>query len=88
MPDKYSLICKKVKPHEIKNNLLFKQRSLLSMTVILIYDGRFIHFSGEKNLELFRRRKDLLDTFLSTGAISLIQHDKSLTSSLVIFAVE
>ena len=65
MPDKYSLICKKVKPHEIKNNLLFKQRSLLSMTVILIYDGRFIHFSGEKNLELFRRRKDLLDTFLS-----------------------
>jgi hypothetical protein len=33
----------------------------------------------EKKLELFRRQKDLLDTFLSTGAISQAQHDKSLT---------
>ena len=32
----------------------------------------------EKNLDLFRRQKDLLDTFLSTGAISQAQHDKSL----------
>ena len=32
----------------------------------------------EKNLELFRRQKALLDTFLSTGAISRDQHDKSL----------
>ena len=32
----------------------------------------------EKKLELFRRQKELLDTFLSTGAISLAQHDKSL----------
>lgn len=32
----------------------------------------------EKKLELFRRQKDLLDTFLSTGAISQSQHDKSL----------
>lgn len=32
----------------------------------------------EKKLELFRRQKDLLDTFLSTGAISQAQHDKSL----------
>ena len=31
-----------------------------------------------KKLELFRRQKELLDTFLSTGAISLAQHDKSL----------
>lgn len=32
-----------------------------------------------KKLELFRRQKDLLDTFLSTGAISQAQHDKSLS---------
>ena len=32
----------------------------------------------EKNLDLFRRQKALLDTFLSTGAISQAQHDKSL----------
>ena len=32
----------------------------------------------EKNLVLFRRQKALLDTFLSTGAISQAQHDKSL----------
>ena len=31
-----------------------------------------------KKIELFRRQKDLLDTFLSTGAISQAQHDKSL----------
>ena len=34
---------------------------------------------AEKKLELFRRQKDLLDTFLATGAISQAQHDKSLT---------
>ena len=33
---------------------------------------------AEKKLELFRRQKDLLDTFLATGAISQSQHDKSL----------
>ncbi len=33
---------------------------------------------AEKKLELFRRQKELLDTFLSTGAISQTQHDKSL----------
>ena len=32
----------------------------------------------EKNLVLFRRQKDMLDTFLATGAISQAQHDKSL----------
>ena len=34
---------------------------------------------AEKKLELFRRQKDLLDTFLATGAISQAQHDKSLS---------
>ena len=34
--------------------------------------------SAEKKLELFRRQKELLDTFLSTGAIDQVQHDKSL----------
>ena len=33
---------------------------------------------AEKKLELFRRQKDLLDTFLATEAISQAQHDKSL----------
>ena len=33
---------------------------------------------AEKMLELFRRQKELLDTFLSTGAIDQAQHDKSL----------
>ena len=32
----------------------------------------------ERKLELFHRQKVLLDTFLSTGAISQVQHDKSL----------
>ena len=32
----------------------------------------------EKQQELFRRQKDLLDTFLATGAISQSQHDKRL----------
>lgn len=32
----------------------------------------------KKKLELFHRQKDLLDTFLATGAISQAQHDKSL----------
>ena len=33
---------------------------------------------SRRNLDLFRRQKALLDTFLSTGAISQAQHDKSL----------
>lgn len=33
---------------------------------------------AEKKLELFRRQKELLDTFLATGAISQSQHGKSL----------
>ena len=33
---------------------------------------------AEKKQELFRRQKDLVDTFLATGAISQAQHDKSL----------
>ena len=34
---------------------------------------------AEKKQELFRRQKDLLDTFPATGAISQSQHDKSLS---------
>ena len=33
---------------------------------------------AEKKRELFRRQKELLATFLATGAISQAQHDKSL----------
>ena len=33
---------------------------------------------AEKKQELFLRQKELLDTFLSTGAIDQAQHDKSL----------
>ena len=33
---------------------------------------------AEKKLELFRRQKELLDTFISTGAIDQAQYDKSL----------
>ena len=32
----------------------------------------------EKELELFRHQKELLDTFLSTRVINQAQHDKSL----------
>lgn len=34
--------------------------------------------AAEKKLELFRKQKALLDTFLSSGAISQAQHDYSL----------
>ena len=34
---------------------------------------------AEKKQELFRRQKDLLDTFPATGTISQSQHDKSLS---------
>ena len=33
---------------------------------------------AEKNLELFRRQKALLETFLAAGAITQAQHDRSL----------
>ena len=33
---------------------------------------------AEKKRELFRRQKELLATFLATGAISRAQHDRSL----------
>ena len=33
---------------------------------------------AEKKLELFRRQKELLDTFISTGVIDQAQYDKSL----------
>ena len=45
----------------------------------IVKSGCFVSLSpAEKKLELFRRQKELLDTFLSTGAISQSQHDKSL----------
>lgn len=37
-----------------------------------------IHSQEERKRALFLRQKELLDTFLSTGAISQAQHDKSL----------
>lgn len=33
----------------------------------------------EKNLQLFLRQKETLDLFLQHGAISKVQHDKSLS---------
>ena len=43
-----------------------------------LFKAACIPHPAEKKLELFRRQKELLDTFLSTGAISQAQHDKSL----------
>ena len=43
---------------------------------------------AEKKLELFRRQKDLLDTFLTTGAISQAQHDKSLNCLIVKMGID
>ena len=40
-------------------------------------DWSFLSYE-EKNRHLFRREKDLLDTFLEKGAITQAQHDKSL----------
>ena len=34
--------------------------------------------NDKENLELYMRQKKLLDTFLSTGAITKAQYDKSL----------
>lgn len=42
----------------------------------------------EKKLELFRRQKELLDTFLATGAISQSQHDKSLNCLIEKMGIE
>ena len=41
-------------------------------------DNWYSQSHSENKLELFRRQKDLLDTFLATGVISQAQHDKSL----------
>ena len=43
---------------------------------------------AEKKLELFRRQKELLDTFLDTGAISQAQHDKSLSCLIEKMGIE
>ena len=43
---------------------------------------------AEKKQELFRRQKELLDTFLATGAISQSQHDKSLNCLIEKMGIE
>ena len=43
---------------------------------------------AEKKLELFRRQKELLDTFLATGAISQSQDDKSLNCLIEKMGIE
>ena len=43
---------------------------------------------AEKKLELFRRQKELLDTFLFTGAISQAQHDQSLSCLIEKMGIE
>ena len=43
---------------------------------------------AEKKLELFRRQKELLNTFLSTGAISQAQHNKSLNCLIEILGIK
>jgi hypothetical protein len=54
---------------------MFKREQIFSQTTRLSYRHPF---SGVTDMEHFRRQKDLLDTFLATGAISQAQHDKSL----------
>ena len=44
--------------------------------------------AAEKKLELFRKQKALLDTFLSSGAISQAQHDKSLNCLIEKMGIE
>ena len=52
-------------------------------------DGRKENASrAEKNLELFRRQKALLETFLATGAITQAQHDKSLNCLIEKMGIE
>lgn len=42
----------------------------------------------EKKLELFKKQKELLDTFLSHGAITKAQYDKSLGDLTVKMGME
>lgn len=48
------------------------------MKNIALQDNWIFRSPEEKKQKLFRRQKDLLDTFLKTGAIDQAQHDKSL----------
>lgn len=47
-----------------------------------------IHSPEEKKRALFLRQKELLDTFLATGAISQAQHDKSLNCLIEKMGIE
>ena len=42
----------------------------------------------EKRKQLFLRQRALLDTFLSTGAITRAQYDKSLTDLIRLMRIE
>ena len=42
----------------------------------------------EKRKQLFLRQRALLDTFLSTGAITRAQYDKSLTDLIRLMGIE
>ena len=51
---------------------------MVIMKNIALQDNWIFLSPEEKKQKLFRRQKDLLDTFLKTGAIAQTQHDKSL----------
>lgn len=51
---------------------------MVIMKNIALQDNWIFRSPEEKKQKLFRRQKDLLDTFLKTGAIDQAQHDKSL----------
>ena len=55
----------------VTSQTLMGQKGTESLTESSVADS-------ERNHDLFRRQKVLLDTFLSTGAISQAQYDKSL----------
>lgn len=46
-------------------------------------DGNYTDNREELKMDLFRRQKQLLDTFLEHGAISRAQYDKSLGDLIV-----
>lgn len=51
---------------------------MVIMKNIALQDNWIFLSPEEKKQMLFRRQKDLLDTFLKTGAIDQTQHDKNL----------
>ena len=70
MPDKYSLICEKVKPHEIKT-IHFSNNDHY---YILIYDGRFIQ---KRNWSCFDAGKSCTTPFFIPGNQSDSARQKS-----------